>query len=108
MSRRILIACASFGYLFLALFMLVGAVATAPFVAALPSLIRRIGSRLAPLAAIQLVCGAANVAAIFVPVLIFTATAGGAPVRRRVPRNGPRPGAGRSPRRSLPPERSPR
>ncbi|GGN05198.1 hypothetical protein [Streptomyces fuscichromogenes] len=55
--------------------MLVGAVATAPFVAALSSLIRRIDSRLEPLAAIQLVCGAANVAAIFVPVLIFTATA---------------------------------
>ncbi|MGW3953031.1 hypothetical protein ACWEKM_19420 [Streptomyces sp. NPDC004752] len=49
--------------------------ATAPFVAALSSLIRRIDSRLEPLAAIQLVCGAANVAAIFVPVLIFTATA---------------------------------
>jgi hypothetical protein len=114
MSRRILTVCASFGYLFIALFfaalliahwippmapswsaervaafytdhansiraglvvMLVGAVTTAPFVAALSSLIRRIDSRLEPLAAIQLVCGAANVAAIFVPVLIFTATA---------------------------------
>jgi hypothetical protein len=114
MSRRILIACASFGYPFIALLvvglliahwippmapswstehvvafytdhansirtglavMLVGAMATAPFVAALASLIRRIDARLEPLAAVQLVCGAAGVAAIFVPVLIFTATA---------------------------------
>jgi hypothetical protein len=114
MSRRVLTACASCGYLFVALFfaallvchwippmvpswsatqvatfyadhvnsiraglvlMLFGAVVTAPFVAALSSLIRRIDPRLAPLAAAQLVCGAANVAAIFVPVLIFTATA---------------------------------
>jgi hypothetical protein len=114
MSRRILIACASCGYLFVALFfaallichwippmapswpaqrvaafyvdhansirtglvlMLAGAVVTAPFVAALSSFIRRIDPRLAPLAATQLVCGAANVAAIFVPVLLFTATA---------------------------------
>ncbi|WP_051808465.1 hypothetical protein [Actinoplanes subtropicus] len=114
MSRRILVASASCGYLFVALFfaalvtchwippmapswsaervaafytehatsiraglvlMLAGAVVTAPFVAALSSLIRRIDPRLAPLAATQLVCGAANVAAIFVPVLLFTATA---------------------------------
>jgi hypothetical protein len=114
LSRRILVACASCGYLFVVLFfaalltchwippmapdwpaervaafytdhadairaglvlMLFGAVVTAPFVAALSTLIRRIDPRLGPLAAIQVVCGAANVAAIFVPVLMFTATA---------------------------------
>jgi hypothetical protein len=55
--------------------MMFGAAVTAPFVAAISVLIRRIDERLAVLASTQLVVGAAGVAAIFVPVMLFCAAA---------------------------------